>query len=807
MANVIAKATGAWSTAATWCQAEEGAGAIQAALTATTNTTGSYVPTAAFTCTNLDSMIGVLMVCKRVNSTGTVTVGLSDDNGASYTREVTVNAADLPLEGSGVLFMFSLPLAADGGSDYKLAIKASSAGNATFWRDGTAANWTRLILLAADYGVPQAGDVIWIAGEPAVTLTVTMDNTAATDHGAMFLGHRGVLTCGVAESTAYFLKLSGVLTMWPGSTLSLGTSGARIPASSSMTLEFDSASAAQFGIENAGGTFNAYGALRTYISAKLTANVAVNGTALASDVSTGWKSGDEILLPSTSFTAAQFEVGDLDGDAAGTALTVHGFAGVGGGVAYAHSGTAPYQGEILLLTHNVRIRGASASLTGYVRAYANGSALAVVNWSYAEFYWLGIFNGATKIGVHVSGTSTSADVQYCSFHHFIAASVSGPYIECGTMTVSYNVFHGGATNTTDFRIYPSTVGNVVTRNFFIAGDNAVIDCQMRGSYTFNTIASCGAANLTNTWQSTAVFEDNVYHSNSAAENFFTWPGGVFTRITYWRQNHGIRVAYRGFTYVSCNFTTTSVYDFDIRNVTYRSCIWENDTVTSQNYGYNLGNINVWMNVRFEECTFGVITQYAIADIFVNSVISMVQAIFDNCLLNSIVPLVVTGGQSFFQVTSDVLSFLKFAKWGQTAGSHRTYYRQGLIQTDAVIYDVGGVSERATPKIAATDLGSTYFRKRVASGATCTFTVRVRKSAVGDAGGANYTGSEPRLLVKVNHASGLAHTVPLVLDTAAAAVGTWETLTGTTGAVTDDAVLEAFVDCDGAVGWINVQNWS
>ena len=38
-------------------------------------------------------------------------------------------------------------------------------------------------------------------------------------------------------------------------------------------------------------------------------------------------------------------------------------------------------------------------------------------------------------------------------------------------------------------------------------------------------------------------------------------------------------------------------------------------------------------------------------------------------------------------------------------------------------------------------------------------------------------------------------------------GQWETITYTTPAVTNDSVLEFYVDCDGAVGWINVDDWS
>ena len=47
----------------------------------------------------------------------------------------------------------------------------------------------------------------------------------------------------------------------------------------------------------------------------------------------------------------------------------------------------------------------------------------------------------------------------------------------------------------------------------------------------------------------------------------------------------------------------------------------------------------------------------------------------------------------------------------------------------------------------------------------------------------------------------------MLDTMTAAVGTWEQLTGTTAAASQDGVFEFFVDLDGTAGWINVDDWS
>ena len=54
---------------------------------------------------------------------------------------------------------------------------------------------------------------------------------------------------------------------------------------------------------------------------------------------------------------------------------------------------------------------------------------------------------------------------------------------------------------------------------------------------------------------------------------------------------------------------------------------------------------------------------------------------------------------------------------------------------------------------------------------------------------------------------LAPSYGVATATAAAAAGSWELLTGTTGAAGDTGVMEFFVDCDGTTGWVNVDDWS
>jgi len=140
---------------------------------------------------------------------------------------------------------------------------------------------------------------------------------------------------------------------------------------------------------------------------------------------------------------------------------------------------------------------------------------------------------------------------------------------------------------------------------------------------------------------------------------------------------------------------------------------------------------------------------------------------------------------------------------QTDGDHRYWKTYGSGRTDSTIYNTAAPSERLTPSNASNKVqtGSRYVA--VDDAGTKTISVYVRKSQAGD--GAAYNGNQPRLVVKRNDALGI--TADTVLDTMTAAVGTWEQLSGTTAAATDDGAFEVVVDCDGTTGWINVDDWA
>ena len=73
-----------------------------------------------------------------------------------------------------------------------------------------------------------------------------------------------------------------------------------------------------------------------------------------------------------------------------------------------------------------------------------------------------------------------------------------------------------------------------------------------------------------------------------------------------------------------------------------------------------------------------------------------------------------------------------------------------------------------------------------------------------AGGADYDGDQPRLMCKANPIMGINS--DQVLDTMTAGLNSWEELSGVTPAITANGVLEVYVDVDGDVGFVNVDDW-
>lgn len=839
MALLISRATGNFTAAATWCVADSATGSQLTNPTATTNTTTSYVYSSAFTGTNTKVANGVVLFMRRLNTTGTFSVALSDDNGTTATREVTVNASDLPTETSWIFFKFGTTLTLDGGTDYKVGIKGSSAGNAVVGRDGTAGNWARIIG-TTDTAAPAAGDAMLIVGEltgagTSNAFTVTMNNTATTDFGTgvyefggasqtvprifngLQIGLYGTLTWGTSAATAYYLKLSGNLNIWDGGTMNMGTVATPCPRDSTMYLQMDCVAANDFNINLMNNsTFNLQGQSRTSGKnvwyCKLNTDEAVASTSLGVDTDTGWLDNDLIGIASTTRTYSQCEAGALNGNAGAATLTVDGFAGAGGGLAFAHSGTSPTQAEIILLTRNVRISGASVTAVFVLYAYN-----VTLDADWAEFFW------SAGMQFSMSDATKTASVHYCCVRETTNTGIfqSGTGLQ-STLTISDSAFYNtcknaGVTGAFSGQSTQAASKLTFTNNIAIlpsgtAGGTGFI-FPAGGTFTGNTVAgSSGAGMSIGLSVSGSAFGGTTIHSCAAGSTMAMSTGYTITvdNLKVWR-NTGGGLTLGNDAAVS---TTPGVYitltnSSFFGNANYN--LWTAGSVlTMDNVAVNgdtsfatTDGMRVGAGVTLAEinnCTFGVASGILTThtnDINIGSTANATpQFLLSNTTLAS-------STEVANQSSAAALAYVKSSKHDATEGSFKSWFKNGRIERDTTIFNTAAPSERLTPNSASLKLQSGTRLVAVDDNATITINVYVRKSVAGD--GAAYNGNQPRLIVKKNFACGI--TSDTVLDTMTAAAGSWEQLTGTTAAVNADGALEFVVDCDGTAGWVNLDDWT
>ena len=831
MPTLIAKTdNGNFTDASTWGVAETGTGALQTDSSASTQPTTSYVYSPTFTITNGSVIEGVLIYVNRLTNGGTLWVALSDDNGVTATRETQINVTDFgdaigTNTPTWVFVRFSSTLTGDGGSDYRLGIKYGTTGNMTVLRSSTAADWAR-IFRTSTTAAPGAGDNLYIFGErtgPGTgnDINVVMNNTASTDFGAMNVGRGGTLTWETAGSTAYYLRLSGMFNIWINGTVNIGTVATPIPSTSSAEILFDCVSNQDFYMDLKGYcTLNIQGPSIATPFSLMTSDAAAGATVIQVASTSGWSAGDTLAFPCTARTtpSSQYETRTILSVDSATQVTLS------SALTNAHSGTMPAAAVVGNLSRKVKIHGTNN--TGKSRILI-GNTSCTVDIDYAEFYYMGT---AFVGGIHQSGPSCTVSVNGSTIH---TASTN---TSCGFMRTTTS----GSTTFTWNVVYdthgPAITCNVGANNFtvsdcaFLGQSGAAGNCYVDflgggnnlslnrlyifgGASTNNSTCSFQIAGACNSLSDIRIAASNTataasigINSNITISNFIVVLNATGLRL------HGTNYTIDGLV-VAGNTNLGIFFASTTTHLNYRAAniLIKNFTISampsnSQAVGIQspTASNQAWLvtnNVVFEDGEIGTASSYpswsgstahSTADI-------QVQAFLDFKFYN------VSMGSSTEVTGQSSLEggIISSQKHDRTAGNHKTWKTYGTISIDTTIYDTTP-SERLTPNNATSKLESGCHLVAVDSGGAVTPSVKVRKSVVGD--GAAYNGNQPRLIVKKNVAAGI--TVDTVLATATnAANGAWETLSGTSPTVTDDAVLEFVIDCDGTTGWINVDSFT
>ena len=817
MATLANNSSGNFTAAATWSLID--ATTFLNSESNTTNTTTSFVGPVAGATPGAITIDAILIKVSARNAvpSGTFSVRLFDITAAAAVAgtTVTINVSDIPSASPNgwVCMKFAASVLLLVGNSYRVEVQSSVSAQVTIYRDGTAANWSKGLRTTTTQA-PAAGDDLRVVGEflsagVNSTYTVTMDNTAVTTFGSnvtpsaangfgsgLSISAKGILAWGTAAATNYYFKVAGNMTVYAGGVYQCGTVGTPMPVGSMADLEFACTSNVQFGFEaRINSTVTMHGAVVTE-SAFLAANAAIAATALTTDISTGWLTGDVIALASTTRTATEAESKALTANAVGTALTIT-------ALTNAHSGSLPTRAELINLTRNIQIFGTSTAFQGYVNITD-----VTADIRYVEFYQLGS-NTALKRGIDFNPILNTGVLRSCSFHDYIVANSLGLNISSGTANnwtvdrcVSYNIANtslniGGLTTTAWTLSNHIGIRSVAGSLISISG--------MDGTITNITATSGGSTGISFadlTFTSTTI-SGITAHSNAGSGisvvNVTALAPTTITTLNSWNNNsNGITVN----NIFDIVFDGGSIFGNLTTNITssqhYAVCTWKNMVVNGGlplacPIGYQTGADQ--SKIIIDTCTFGVTTPHSTADVL-GVTNTYADITFRNCLLSSANKV----------VSNNIMingTELKFAKFQQTVGNHITYKKFGTMQNDAAIFNFATPSARMTPNTAGQKLEGGLKKVAVPITTTVTISVYVRKSILGD--GAAYNGTQPRIILKADPAIGLL--VDTVIATGVSANGIWEKLSGTTPAITDNAVFQFVVDCDGTAGWVNIDDWN
>lgn len=734
-------------------------------------------------------------------------VGIDDTVVSINTSDLqTVNAVT---SNGWAFFKFPSSITLKAGASYTVQITGTTNGVVTAFRSATANDWARALRTTTTQALA-AGDTSLVCGDyssPGTnnTYTVTMDNTSsATSYGPMEIAGKGILAYGISASTNYYLKMGANITGYSGGIYTQGTAASPMPASSTGKLEFVCTSNVQFGFEcRTGFTFKTGGNVLTTNTANLAADASASATALTTDVSTGWKSGDVIALAATTRTRAECESKALTGDASGTSLAIS-------ALSNAHGGSAPIVAELANLTRNVSIFSTST----VNQTYINIGVASIVDLQSTEFYNMGSAT-ASKRGIDVGITTGSCAINNCSLHDFnVASSVA---INCNAaannnITVSNNVFYNIANVMVN--VTAGTTTNMTFNNLLgiLSGASCFAFANLSSTITNITAVGATTQGMALAQQaSSGVFgtlNNLIAHSNTGPgisfanlTNFGNNPYGLVTNLTSWRNTtFGISLS-NTFDFIVDtgtlfgNATANIQYGGSCGNTWVRNMVSNAGTVLTCPVGVQVGNDT--KETYVDNCTFGVTTTHATADVQVSATNIYPRVFFRNCIMNSATPVATPGNMiEGGQISS--------ARHQQTAGNHKTWKKFGTTTPDTTIFNKASPSERLTPSSSVQKLFSGYKKVAVPNGQTAVINVFVRKSVAGD--GSAYNGNQPRLIQKSDAATG--NNSDVVLATATnSANGAFLMLTAQIAAVNDDCVVTFYVDCDGTAGWVNVDDWS
>lgn len=815
MAAIVCVSNGNF-TGAIWKTALSVGSQYTVSYSTTLGTSFAYSPSFAGDGSEVSGVV-VYLMCYGTTASGYLYVVLRDATNSQDVRTVTVDLANFPARFEGwIYFHFDSPATLTSGVNYAIGLRTSNTYQVYACRDSTANNWARFLLGTTSPVSPAAGDAPNIIphcsnSAPWTTFNVVMDNNTADAFSSLYV-FGSTLSFRTDADTR--LRVGTIWISTNGKIL-IGSAQSPLPSAYTAILEITCSSNGQNGIRIfKGGELSAYGyPLYPHTYALLNADVSAGATAMTVDRETGWKAGDEIAVAGTGTSLSEVELKTLAGNAVGANLSLS------SALSYGHRGSNGMQAEVINLRRNVIIRS-TTTYTTYIAAFGSGSDTVKLHWVRLDY--LGT-TSSDKYGITLGSTASNGALEVC---HCALYSWAGSVVYeqsstnlSGGILIQGNVAYNDAVGHMVY-LFGSTPSVVVQDNCFMMNSSCsypAINCSNPNAVVKNNrVANSPYESIK--WNNATPppqFQGNVVHTCSRHGFYFSValnPGGVgdlISRNQAWHCALSTSSAYAGLYVTEANGVTFQGFDLwgngqhasssnldlgDNWNCVLKDCRFGGSAAVASKRGVYLGRARTSWELQLVDCQIGQAsgqyTGHSVADIdWTGGRCGAIRGV--NTVLGSGVKVIgVPGGGSCVRLESQVLS-------GDRCGVWKQY---GSTVPDSVYYQAGPYSARLTPNSA----GNKYegYRKLVlvAANNSATISVKVRKSSAA-AGGANYNGNQPRLVLKANPVAGIES--DQVLATMTAGLDTWETLSGTTPVMTVDAVLEVVVDCDGTAGFINV----
>ena len=884
MARLISKTTGNFTASTSWGVCDTTSAWVidseAGTLSITTSTSTHISPNATPGAITVDG-VALKISSRAASPTGTFTVVLRNTTAGSDVTSVVVNVSDLPING-WVFFKFGSSQSLSAATNYAIRVTCSVSGGVVLMRStASAQEFSRLIRTTTE-AAPAAGDQMIVSKQftgagASTAVTITMDNTASTIFGSasytesVEVSGGGVLTWGTSASTNYLLTVAGNVHIHDTGTWNMGTSGTRIPATSTAVLAFSVGTNVDSGfVAQPGSIVNCYGNIVTADSTLMTVSrggycttsgtavtgvagqsfVGLTGTIVINSVSytissvtdsthltltgsagtqstpvawthagtaatltvastSGWSANDSLAIASTSRTNTDCENIAISTVDSATQVTL------ASALTKNHSGDSPTQAEVINLTRNVKIRGSSTSLQAYVYIQTTST----VNLSYVEFYWLGSAT-TNKLGVDITTNTGACTIVGCTFHDFV-------------VTGSYGINVSAA----DF----NNISITYSHTYNTATAACVVGTTLSSSpYTSWTVSNC-------------VFMRNIAIGTAVT---FSAIGGTISNITV------IGSGYGGMS-VGAAYSIGTITVGTISGITVHSCQYTGFFLAYSAPEITISNLNIWRNLNGGiGLTYGGFT-FDGGNVFGNGNANLYfhqcDGIIKNMTFNGDVAFSTTNGINQINAANCGTIVIESCNFGTVSGI-KTAHTGADIQCN--LFGGGSIYKiicRNTILASSTEVGSQTIlspnsfitsqkhdqtaglhKRWEKTGTAVIDTTTYRTASPAETltplwGNAAYKfKSSPTQPVAVDAGQTITPTVYVyksaayngnqprlivkanpavgitsdtVLATASGGTGSWLTLTGTTAAATDDGALVFYVDCDGTAGTVTVDDWS